>query len=94
MTTLLLAEVTKAGLGDTAAKALTAAQQLGAPVHILVAGKNCDAAAQSASALPGVEKVTGRRRRSLRQSASEPMAALIVFARGPITLPSSQARQP
>ncbi len=39
MTVLLLAEVHNGHLNDSTAKALTAAAQLGGPVHILVAGR-------------------------------------------------------
>ena len=45
MATLLVAEFAKGHLGDVTAKALTAALQMGAPVHVLVAGENCAAAA-------------------------------------------------
>ena len=46
MTTLLLADIHGGKLGDGTAKALAAAKGLGAPVHILVAGRNvADAAA-------------------------------------------------
>jgi electron transfer flavoprotein alpha subunit len=82
MTTLLLAEVTKNGLGDSTAKALTAAQQLGGPVHILVAGKGCDVAAQTAAALPGVEKVIVADDDLYANQLAEPMAALIVSMAG------------
>ncbi|MGL4323000.1 MAG: electron transfer flavoprotein subunit alpha/FixB family protein, partial [Beijerinckiaceae bacterium] len=57
MTTLLLADHTNARLADVTAKALSAATALGAPVHILVAGHNCAAAAADAVKLAGVEKV-------------------------------------
>jgi electron transfer flavoprotein alpha subunit len=82
MTTLLLAEVTKNGLGDSTAKALTAAQQLGGPVHILVAGKGCDAASQTAAALSGVEKVLVADDDLYANQLAEPMAALIVSMAG------------
>jgi len=45
MTTLLLAEVVNGHLSDLTARALTAALQLGAPVDILVAGRDVAAAA-------------------------------------------------
>ena len=41
MTTLLIADHDNASLKDATAKALTAAGELGADVHILVAGKDC-----------------------------------------------------
>ena len=69
MTVLLLAEVHNGHLNDSTAKALTAAAQLGGPVHILVAGQgsgNSDEAAQAASKLAGVDKVLTANGRSLR----------------------------
>lgn len=57
MTTLLIAEHDGAAVKDATAKALTAARALGAPVHILVAGSGCKAAAASAAALDGCAKV-------------------------------------
>jgi electron transfer flavoprotein alpha subunit len=57
MASLVIAEHTNAALKDATAKAVSAAAQLGAPVHVLVAGQNCDAAAQAAAKLAGVEKV-------------------------------------
>ena len=47
MTTLLIADHDNATLKDATAKALTAANALGEDVHILVAGKDCGAAAAS-----------------------------------------------
>src|SRR5579862_5634069 len=44
-------------LKDATAKVVTAAGQVGGPVHILVAGQGCDAVAQAASKIAGVEKV-------------------------------------
>jgi electron transfer flavoprotein alpha subunit len=57
MTTLLIAEIDATGLKDVTNRALTAAAQLGAPVHVLVAGAGAETAAQAAARLSGVEKV-------------------------------------
>ena len=58
MTTLLIADVVGSTLAtDITAKALAAAQALGAPIHVLVAGEGVGSAAEAAAALPGVEKV-------------------------------------
>src|SRR5690348_15302939 len=57
MASLVVAEHTNSALKDATAKAVTAASQLGAPVHVLVAGHTCDGAAQAAAKLAGVEKV-------------------------------------
>ena len=57
MAILLIAEHDNASLKDATAKTLAAATAMGGPVHVLVAGKGCGAAAQAAAALPGVAKV-------------------------------------
>ena len=85
MTTLLLADITKGQLGDATAKALTAARALGAPVHILVAGDNADAAAQTAAKLDGVEKVLVASGSAYAHGLAEPLAALIVSLAGNYT---------
>ncbi|WP_294536379.1 FAD-binding protein [uncultured Rhodoblastus sp.] len=77
MTTLLLAEVHNGHLNDATAKALTAAAQLGAPVHILVAGAG-DEAAQAAAKLAGVEKVLTVSGEAFSHGLAEPLAELIV----------------
>jgi electron transfer flavoprotein alpha subunit len=55
MPTLLLAEHDNKSLKDATKKALTAAKQVGAEVHILVAGHNCKPAADAAAKLDGVK---------------------------------------
>ncbi len=82
MTTLLVADVVKGQLGDATAKALTAASQLGASVHVLVAGKDCAAAAEAAAKLAGVEKVLLADGDLYQHQLAEPMAALIVKLAG------------
>ena len=77
MTTLLLAEVHNGHLNDATAKALTAAAQLGAPVHILIAGEAPEAA-QAASKLAGVEKVLTVSGEAFAHGLAEPLADLIV----------------
>ena len=57
MTTLLVAEHDNKTLKDATNKALTAAKAIGGEVHVLVAGKDCKAAAEAASKLDGVKKV-------------------------------------
>jgi len=47
MTTLLLAEHDNKSLKDATHKALAAAKQIGGDVHVLVAGKDCKAAADT-----------------------------------------------
>jgi electron transfer flavoprotein alpha subunit len=57
MASLVVAEHVNSALKDTTAKTVAAATQLGAPVHVLVAGQNCGGAAEAAAKLAGVEKV-------------------------------------
>jgi electron transfer flavoprotein alpha subunit len=83
MTTLLIAEHDNASIKDATNKALSAATALGAPVHILVAGSNCRAAADAAAKLPGVEKVLLADAPAYDHQLAEPTAALIVSRAGP-----------
>jgi electron transfer flavoprotein alpha subunit len=57
MASLVIAEHDNKNLKDATAKTVTAAAQVSAPVHVLVAGSGCDAVAQEAGKLAGVEKV-------------------------------------
>ncbi len=78
MAVLLVAEHGNNALNGATAKALTAAKALGGPVHILVAGSGCEAVAQKAAALAGVEKVLLADAEHLKPRLAEDMAALIV----------------
>ena len=57
MTTLLFVEHGNGQIKDGTRKALTAARQIGAPVHALVLGGGSRAVAEAAARLDGVEKV-------------------------------------
>ncbi|MDA4845818.1 electron transfer flavoprotein subunit alpha/FixB family protein [Hoeflea poritis] len=78
MSILLLAEHDNASLSDQTAKALSAASQIGGDVHVLVAGKDAQAAADAASGLDGVSKVLLAESDELAENLAEPTAALIV----------------
>lgn len=78
MTTLLIAEHNKTALKDATAKALTAALELGAPVHILVAGSDARGAADAAAKLQGVEKVLLADAAVYDHALAEPLADLVV----------------
>jgi electron transfer flavoprotein alpha subunit len=78
MTTLLLAEVVNGHLSDLTARALTAALQLGAPVDILVAGRDVAAAAAAAAKLSGVARVRVADAPLYEHGLAEPLAALLV----------------
>src|SRR5262245_25555352 len=83
MPTLLLAEHDNKTLKDATNKALTAVMALGAPVHILVAGKDCKAVADAAALLGGVQKVLLADAAAYEHALAEPLAALIVSLAGP-----------
>src|SRR5579871_1751664 len=78
MTTLLVAEHDNRGVKDATAKALSAAAAIGAPVHVLIAGKGCQPAAEAAAKLSGVAKVLVADAPALDHMLAEPTAALIV----------------
>ena len=78
MTTLVLADVAKGKLGDAVAKTVTAACQLGAPVHVLATGPDARAAAEEAAKLDGVAKVLIAEDGLYAHHLAEPTAALIV----------------
>ena len=78
MTTLLIAEHDNNALKDATAKALTAAAELGADVHVLVAGENAKGAADAAAKLNGVGKVLLADNAAYAHDLAEPLAALIV----------------
>ena len=82
MTTLLLAEHDNKSVKDATAKALTAAKALGGDVHVLVAGKDCKAAADAAAKLDGVKKVLIADGALYEHQLAEPLAALIVSLAG------------
>ena len=77
MATLLIADHDNKAVNDSTMKALTAALALGAPVVILVAGKGCAAAGESAAKLDGVTKVLVADDASLDHMLAEPVAALV-----------------
>src|SRR5262249_45763717 len=77
MPTLLLAEHDNKSLRDATAKAMTAAKAMGAPVHLLVAGKDCKGAAEAAAKLDVVEKVLIADAPALEHMLAEPTASLM-----------------
>ncbi len=57
MSILVYAEHDNTSLKSATLNVITAAQQIGGDIHVLVAGQNCQAAATAAAAIPGVAKV-------------------------------------
>src|SRR5215475_12323140 len=82
MAALLIAEHDNNSLKDATAKAVSAAKALGADVDILVAGKDCRAAADAAAKLDGVKKVLVADAPAYDHQLAEPLAALIVSLAG------------
>ncbi|NEU14000.1 electron transfer flavoprotein subunit alpha/FixB family protein [Methylobacterium sp. BTF04] len=78
MATLLFIEHDNGAVRDGSLKALTAATQLGAPVHALVLGAGCRPAAEAAAKLDGIEKVLIGEDAAYDHALAEPTAALIV----------------
>ena len=78
MTVLLIADHDSKNLKDATHKALTAAAKMGGDVHVLVAGRNCEAVAKAATKLAGVKKVLHVEAAELEHQLAEPMAATIV----------------
>ncbi len=60
--------------------AVAIAAQTGSPVHLLVAGTGCAAAAQAAAAVAGVAKVLMADSASLSHQLAEPLAAQVLAA--------------
>ncbi|CAG1015434.1 MAG: electron transfer flavoprotein subunit alpha/FixB family protein [Rhizobiaceae bacterium] len=78
MTTLLIAEHDNTTLKDATNKTLTAAKAMGGNVHILVAGMDCQPAAEAAAKLDGVGKVLVVDDAAYEHALAEPLAALIL----------------
>src|SRR5436190_20065140 len=79
MTTLLIAEHDNKLLKDATHKALTAAKELGADVHVLVAGKSATSVAEAAAGLDGVKKVLLADQDAYEHMLAEPVAALVAL---------------
>jgi electron transfer flavoprotein alpha subunit len=78
MASLVIAEHDNKVLKDTTAKTVTAAAQVSAPVHVLVAGSDCGGVAEAAAKLAGVEKVLVADDPLYAHMVAESMEALIV----------------
>ncbi len=78
MTILLIADHDNTTPGEATARTLSAAHALGGDIHVLVAGKDCAAAAAGAARLAGIAKVLHADADTLAHQLAEPLAALIV----------------
>ena len=75
MTALVLADHDNAKLNDATARAVAAALELDAEVHVLVAGSACRPAAEAAARLSGVKK--SQAKVALRMKTQEELAKLV-----------------
>ena len=85
MTTLLIADHDGTALNDPTLRAITAAADLGAPLHVLVAGSGSAEAAAHAARISGVDKVLHCDAAAYDHLLAEPVAALIVSLAGDYT---------
>jgi electron transfer flavoprotein alpha subunit len=77
MTVLLLADIDGRKLSDATAKTLSAARDIGGPIHVLVAGHEVSEAAQAAALLEGVDKVLVADSPLYAKQLAEPLALLV-----------------
>ena len=78
MASLVIADHDNRTLKDATAKTVAAAAQLGAPVHVLVAGQNWAVVAEAAAKLSGVEKVLLAEGDVFEKMLAEEMEGLIL----------------
>ena len=85
MSNLVVADHDSSGIKAATLSAITAAQQIGGDIHVLVAGQNCAAAAAAAAKIAGVSKVRVADAAQYANALAEPLAALIVSIAGDYT---------
>jgi electron transfer flavoprotein alpha subunit len=78
MTVLVVAEHDNAHLNDATRAVVTAAKQIGGDVHVLVAGKGAQAAADEAAKIDGVAKVLLAESDALEHKLAEAMESVIL----------------
>ena len=78
MTILVIAEHDNQSIKEATLNTVTAAKLIDPSIHILVAGNNCNDAAQSATKIDGVEKVLKSDAPALDHKLAENIAPLIV----------------
>ncbi len=77
MTILVIAEHDNTALKGATLNTVTAASAIGGPVHLLVAGSDCAAAAEQAARVAGVEKVLVADDPRYAHALAEPLALLV-----------------
>ncbi len=78
MSILVIAEHDNAGLKAATLNTVAAAQKIGGDIHVLVAGSNCQGAAQAAAQLAGVAKVKLADAAHYDAQTAENLTALVV----------------
>ena len=78
MAILVIAEHDQVSIKGATRAAITAASQVGADVHVLVAGHDCSGAASAAARISGVAKVLVADAPAYAHSLAETLAALVV----------------
>jgi electron transfer flavoprotein alpha subunit len=78
MTTLVVAEHDNQAIKPATLNAVSAAAKIGGPIHVLVAGSNCAAAAQGAAKIAGVDKVRIADATHYAHPLAENLATLVV----------------
>jgi len=78
MSILVVAEHDNAALKAATLNAVAAAQQIGGPIHLLIAGSNCGGVAQAAAKIAGIEKVKVADAVQYAHPLAEALAALVV----------------
>ncbi len=82
MSALVIAEHDHASVRGSTLNTIAAAQKLGVPVTVLVAGNQCEGAAKAAAAIAGVNKVVVADGAQYRDHLAENLAALVVSIAG------------
>ncbi|HZP87610.1 MAG TPA: FAD-binding protein [Burkholderiales bacterium] len=78
MAILVIAEHDNASLKGATLNVVTAAKKIGSPVHVLVAGSGCRAAAEAASKIAGIDRVLVVDAPAHAHPLAENLAALVV----------------
>ena len=78
MTTLVIAEHDANGLKAAVLNVVTAAQKLGGPIDVLIAGDGADVAVKAAAAIPGVTRVIHAAGAQFTQPTAENIAAQVL----------------
>ncbi len=78
MATLVIAEHDNAQLKPSTLNTISAAQKIGGPIHVLIAGHQCSAVGSAAAKIAGVEKVKVADDAIYAHPLAENLAALVV----------------